>query len=81
MREWDPIGVHDVPQAQDEYDRYIGEVYVLLMEQRATQQAISSYLYDTATGYMGLSPSPRLFERSAHTAELLIALRPTFESH
>jgi hypothetical protein len=30
LRDWDPIGVKDVPEAQDEYDSYIGGVYRLL---------------------------------------------------
>jgi hypothetical protein len=81
MQEWDPIGVRDVPQAQDEYDQYVGEVYVMLMDQRATEEAISAYLYDIATNYMGLSPRPELVERSARAAKLLVALRPTFETH
>jgi hypothetical protein len=27
LRDWDPIGVQDVPEAQDEYDSYVGGVY------------------------------------------------------
>jgi len=26
MRDWDPIGVSRVPEAADEYDRYVGKV-------------------------------------------------------
>ncbi len=26
LREWDPIGVRDVAEAQDEYDGYVGGV-------------------------------------------------------
>ena len=81
MQEWDPIGVRDTPEAQDEYDRYVGELYVILMDQRATEHAIGAYLYDTATGYMGLPPSPELAACSTRTAKLLVALRPTFETH
>jgi hypothetical protein len=81
MQEWDPIGVRDAPHAQDEYDRYVGQVYVMLMDQRATEQAIATYLYDAATNYIGLSPRPELAVRSARTAKLLVALRPTFETH
>ena len=29
MREWDPIGVAGIPQAADEYDTYVGKVYVI----------------------------------------------------
>jgi hypothetical protein len=81
MDSWDPIGVRDVPEAQDEYDRYVGEVYVMLMDQRATEQAIASYLFDIAVNHMGLSDGPRLAECSARTATLLVELRPTFETH
>jgi hypothetical protein len=81
MDSWDPIGVRDVPEAQDEYDRYAGEVYVMLMDQRATEQAIASYLFDISVNHLCLSDRPRLTERSARTAALLIELRPTFETH
>ena len=30
IREWDPIHIQDVPEAQDEYDGYVGGVYRLL---------------------------------------------------
>jgi hypothetical protein len=30
LRDWDPIGINDVPEAQDEYDSYVGGVYRLL---------------------------------------------------
>ena len=30
LRDWDPIGVNDVPEAQDEYDSYVGGVYHML---------------------------------------------------
>ena len=42
MHEWDPIGVRDVPQAQDEYDSYVGRVYVMMMDERATHEAIAA---------------------------------------
>ena len=27
LREWDPIGIQDIPEAQDEYDSYIPFIY------------------------------------------------------
>jgi hypothetical protein len=33
MHEWDPIGVRDAPEAQDEYDAYVGRVYVMLVDE------------------------------------------------
>ena len=34
VNEWDPIGIGDVPEAQDEYDSYIPVIYRLLNECR-----------------------------------------------
>ncbi|PPQ31528.1 hypothetical protein CCR94_09265 [Rhodoblastus sphagnicola] len=81
MREWDPIGVSDDPEAWDEYDAYAGRVYVMLMDERASAEAIAAYLDAAATGHMGLSPSHLLTEASRTTADTLVALRPEFELH
>ena len=43
MEHWDPIGIRDEPNAQDEYDSYIGGVYDLLL-QSATEQEIAAHL-------------------------------------
>jgi len=64
MRDWDPIGVSDVPEAADEYDRYVGEVYVMLMDQRASVEAIADHLYRTSTEHMGLSSTEKLRNRA-----------------
>ncbi len=32
MKEWDPIGVSDTPEAADEYDIYLGGIYRLLKQ-------------------------------------------------
>jgi hypothetical protein len=70
-----------VPEASDEYDAYVGKVYVMLMDERASQTTIAAYLFDTATNYMGLSSSPTLVDRCKTTATTLIQLRPEFETH
>lgn len=44
LRDWDPIGVHDEPMAQDEYDAYVGSVYRLLAS-GATEQQIAEHLW------------------------------------
>ncbi|HEY1756822.1 MAG TPA: hypothetical protein VGG72_15730 [Bryobacteraceae bacterium] len=31
LKEWDPIGVGEVPEAQDEYDSYVPDTYELLI--------------------------------------------------
>jgi hypothetical protein len=81
MREWDPIGVADAPEAADEYDRYAAKAYVMLMDERADEKRIAAYLFDVATKSMGLSDTDRLTERSNRTATILVGLRPEFETH
>jgi len=81
MREWDPIGVADVPQAADEYDAYAATVYVMLMDQRASRDEIEAYPFDIAANHMGLAGHGHIAERSARGAECLVAVRPEFEIH
>jgi hypothetical protein len=54
MQDWDPIGVADVPEAQDEYDSYVGPVYRLLVS-GASDTELVDYLYTTETDTMGLT--------------------------
>jgi len=54
---WDPIGVQDEPNAQDEYDVYLGDVYELLIS-TATDAEIKKYLDWVATERMGFSDTP-----------------------
>src|SRR6266496_4651248 len=43
LRNWDPIGVRNVPQAQDEYDAYVGGVYRLIAS-GATARELAEHL-------------------------------------
>jgi len=52
---WDPIGVKDVPQAQDEYDTYVPGV-LRLLQQGASADELAQYLSDIASIEMGLMP-------------------------
>ncbi len=54
MQDWDAIGVAGVPQAQDEYDSYVGPVYRLLAS-GASDSELIDYLYRTETETMGLT--------------------------
>jgi hypothetical protein len=81
MQEWDPIGVAGVPEAADEYDAYADKAYVMLMDERAPAEALSAYLLEVATSYMGLPSTEALAERSDRAADVLFALRPEFETH
>jgi hypothetical protein len=55
---WDPIGIRDEPNAQDEYDGYIGEVFELLAN-GSPDSKILDYLFEAAHEHMGLSSSRR----------------------
>jgi hypothetical protein len=77
MREWDPIGVRDAPTAQDEYDNYIGEAHVMLMDKGATAEDMEGYLR-SVEDYMGLTQTRDRLDRRQRVAESLIALRETF---
>jgi hypothetical protein len=53
---WDPIGVAGNHGLDDEYDSYVATLYVMPMDHRMPEDAIDRYLYETATGHIGLSP-------------------------
>lgn len=53
LRDWDPIGVHDKPAAQDEYESYVGGVYRLLAS-GATEQQIAEHLWRIEKDTIGL---------------------------
>jgi hypothetical protein len=53
LHDWDPIGVAQEPQAQDEYDSYTGEVYRLLAS-AASEQQVADRLRNIETDRMGL---------------------------
>jgi len=64
---WDPIGVRDEPNAQDEYDSYIGHAFELLMS-KASDSEINDYLLQVVAG-MGMDGS-----RASHV-DVIQALR------
>ena len=76
MREWDPIGVKDVPEAQDEYDGYVGGVYRLLAA-GASVRDVAEHLARIEQDSMGFSTSPdRLMSVAAKVREIDITIRP-----
>ena len=56
LHTWDPIGIRDEPNAQDEYDMYLGGVYELLVS-GATDEEISNHLWRIVRDRMGLDPT------------------------
>ncbi len=66
---WDPIGIKNEKNAQDEYDSYIGGVYQLLLS-GASDEQIADHLWQIVTERMGLSAA-----RKADMAVTVKALR------
>jgi len=56
LRTWDPIGIQDEPNAQNEYDGYIGKLYDLLVG-GAPDSDIVDYLFWSVHEHMGLDCS------------------------
>src|SRR5581483_3135791 len=55
MDEWDPIGVHGLPQAVDEYDSYAMPIYTILRQQ-LSKDSLLDYLH-WMIEHMGLRAS------------------------
>lgn len=70
MNDWDPIGVRDVPEAQDEYDAYVSEIYRLL-SRRCTATELFEYLWWAETEHMGLRGDR---QRTGSVADRLVEL-------
>jgi hypothetical protein len=64
---WDPIGVAGIPQARDEYDSYLPQVFSMLIE-RKTEAEIAAYLSEIEGDRMGLTPAT---ENAAQVASVL----------
>jgi len=64
MREWDPIGVAGVVEAQDEYDSYISQIFGILIRHEPKQKLVD-YLWWAETEHMGLYGNRQRTERVA----------------
>ena len=64
LKEWDPIGVNQVPEAQDEYDHYVPAIYKLLIS-RKPKHEVFDYLWWLETEHMGLDGDRRATEQFA----------------
>ena len=67
LQDWDPIGINHEPNAQDEYDGYVGEIYELLLRQ-ATEDEISAHLLQIVQERMGLNSNK---DQQSRTVEAL----------
>jgi hypothetical protein len=64
---WDPIGVSGIPQARDEYNSYLPQVFYMLLD-RKHEGEITSYLIGIEDARMGLTPAP---EKASQVATIL----------
>jgi len=68
---WDPIGIAGVPQARDEYESYVPNVFRLL---KATTDGndVAEYLHWLSTEHIGMGANPG---HNAEVVGILIAWR------
>lgn len=64
LQEWDPIGISALPEAHDEYDKYLPEM-CRLISKRAAAHELFEYLWRLETEHMGLRGNREKTERSA----------------
>jgi hypothetical protein len=76
LREWDPIGVCDDANAQDEYDAYIHEIHGMLIRHEPRHKLVD-HLWWIETEHMGLFGN---LTRTQTVADRLIVVREEIES-
>jgi len=70
LREWDPIGVANVPQAQDEYDSYVSQIHGFLIRHEPRHKLVD-FLWWAETEHMGLYGNR---QRTEKVADLLLQI-------
>jgi hypothetical protein len=73
LRDWDPIGVKDVPEARNEYDAYLAPLAGMLASDKSVQD-IGAYLCRIESERMGLTADPRRAETVARKLEAIRSL-------
>jgi hypothetical protein len=63
LEHWDPIGIKDEPRAQDEYDGYIGPIFILL-ESGAAHEQLANHLWKIVQERIQLHPQAGATERT-----------------
>jgi hypothetical protein len=74
--EWDPIGVADITEAQDEYDSYVGKIHGMLIRHELRHKLVD-YLWWIETDNMGLAGNR---QRTEAIADRLLGLRDELEA-
>jgi hypothetical protein len=76
LHDWDPIGVTDTAEAQDEYDSYIGKIYGMLIRHEPRHKLVE-HLWLIETEYMGLFGNR---QRTEATVDRLLSFRDEVET-
>jgi hypothetical protein len=76
LRDWDPIGIAHIPEAQDEYDSYIPGIYGRLIR-RISEQELFDHLWQIETEHMGLFGNRG---KTQQITETLLSLNTHLES-
>src|SRR3954471_20917573 len=76
LRDWDPIEVGDVAEAQDEHDSYIPGIYGRLIL-RISEQGLFDHLREIETHHMGLFGN---HGRTRQVVQKLLSLNTHLES-
>jgi hypothetical protein len=76
LREWDPIGINEIPMARDEYDSYVGEIYGMLIRHEPRDKLIDHLWWIEAT-HMALCGNRK---KTESVADRLIQLCNEIES-
>ena len=74
FRDWDPIGINDYSECDDEYESYVGGVYRLVIRGCDTIE-LAQHLARIETEQIGLE-NPDRKERCRGVAQKLLALKP-----
>lgn len=77
LHDWDPIGVAQIAEAQDEYDSYVSEIHGMLIRREPRQKLIDHlwWIESSAMGLCGNRP------RTDWVVDELIRLREEIESN
>lgn len=73
-KDWDPIGVNDMPEARDEYQSYLPHIFRLAIEGKDAEH-ISSSLIATIEGNIGLCADK---EHCLKVAKKIVAAKNEF---
>jgi len=54
LRDWDPIGIYNIDEDEDEYDAYVSEVYQMLIHRKPAHE-LFDFLWWVESEHMGLT--------------------------